>query len=172
MLGYLICKRIIFSAYNIWGKIIFFQAFFEWILITLILYFLISNIYLIIYVFGIWLIGSGFLPKKAKVKAENKYNPFSNGSRKNPRQTQNEKKTNKKNPPEKTNKQKNKYVLNDKNYIRIRVRVLHINLEWMQIHVIIQILKFFSGCMDIFITLGDGPSENTWNRSYYIKGPI
>lgn len=37
-------------------------------------------------------------------------------------------KQNKKNP-EKTNKQKNKYVLNDKNYIRIRVRVLHINLE-------------------------------------------
>lgn len=65
---------------------------------------------------------------------------------KNPRQTKKE--NQKKNPPKnqnkKTNKQtKNKYVLNDKNYIRIRVRVLHINLEWMQIHVIIQILKFF-----------------------------
>lgn len=109
MLGYLILKRIIFSAYNIWRKIIFFQAFFEWILITLILYFLISNIYLIIYVFGIWLIGSCFLPKKAKVKAENKYNPFSNGSRKKPRQTQNEK-TNKQKKKPRKNKQTKKQV--------------------------------------------------------------
>lgn len=38
------------------------------------------------------------------------------------------KKQNKKTPKKQTNK-KNKYVLNDKNYIRIRVRVLHINLE-------------------------------------------
>lgn len=29
----------------------------------------------------------------------------------------------------------------------------------MQIHVIIQILKFFSEYMDIFMKLGDGPSE-------------
>lgn len=88
------------------GKLSFFKHFFEWILITLILYFLIFNIFLISYVFGIWLIGTGFLPKKAKVKAENKYNPFSNGSRKKPRQTQNEKKNQTKKNPEKTNKQK------------------------------------------------------------------
>lgn len=143
MLGYLICKLLYLVRTIFGGKLSFFKHFFEWILITLILYFLIFNIYLISYVFGIWLIGTGFLPKKAKVKAESKYNPFSNGSRKKPRQTQNEKKNQTKKNPEKTNKQKNKYVLNDKNYIRIRVRVLHINFEWMQIHVIIQILKFF-----------------------------
>lgn len=51
---------------------------------------------------------------------------------KNPRQTkkENQKKPPQKNQNKKTNKQtKNKYVLNDKNYIRIRVRVLQINLE-------------------------------------------
>lgn len=48
---------------------------------------------------------------------------------KNPDKHKTKKKTKQKKKPRKNKQTKNKYVLNDKNYIRIRVRVLHINFE-------------------------------------------